>query len=301
MQKKKVKNVNLKSDYTILKEEVMDLDLGTFLENKRSIFKRMLEIQYDLNVKTNGKNWFKGKTKNGLTINWDIALYTEIAELIESFNWKHWKNDNPEFQYRYDKDNLIVETVDILHFILSVILEKVTKIYKITKGKEEIISKALDYIENPNFSNVIYATYEEGKSINKALLIEDAMSMMSCGYNVDIKKLPVLLHNFLKLTVDINYFQKFNLLDMYKAYVCKSFLNEFRQQNGYKEGTYSKILNGEEDNFLAFDLMGKYRLEELVEDFDSVKKDWFLEFDKLYKKYTCTKCFIRRIVKKLIK
>lgn len=282
MQQKKMKNVNLKSDYTILKEEYPEMDLGTFLENKRSIFKKMFEIQYDLNVMTNGKNWYKGKTKNGLVINWDIALYTEIAELIESFNWKHWKNDNPEFQYRYDKDNLIVETVDILHFIISVILEKVTKIYTITKGKEEIINKALDYIEDPNFTNVIYATYEEGKKINKSLLIEDAMSMMSCGYNRDIKKLPVLFHNFLKLVVDINYFQRFNLMDMYKSYVCKSFLNTFRQENGYKEGTYVKYFNGQEDNVTAFEVMKKYTMEELVHDFDNVKKDWFLEFGNLY-------------------
>lgn len=276
------KNVSLKSDYTILKEEYPELDLGTFLENKRSIFKKMLEIQYDLNVKTNGKNWYKGKTNKGLTINWDIALYTEIAELVESFNWKHWKNDNPVDQYEYDKDNLIVETVDILHFILSVVLEKVTKIYSITKGKEEIINKALDYIEDPNFTNVIYATYEENKKINKSLLIEDAMAMMSCGYNRDIKKLPVLFHNFLKLTVDINFFQKFNLMDMYKSYVCKSFLNEFRQNNGYKEGTYVKYFNGQEDNVTAFELMKKYTLDELVHDFNSVRKDWFLEFSNLY-------------------
>ena len=36
--------------------------------------------------------------------------------------------------------------------------------------------------------------------------------------------------------------------DLVSMYVGKNVLNRFRQANGYKEGTYIKIWNGEEDN-----------------------------------------------------
>jgi hypothetical protein len=39
-----------------------------------------------------------------------------------------------------------------------------------------------------------------------------------------------------------------NLNELYRLYVGKNILNRFRQDHGYKEGTYSKIWNGEEDN-----------------------------------------------------
>jgi len=35
---------------------------------------------------------------------------------------------------------------------------------------------------------------------------------------------------------------------LYRLYVGKNILNRFRQDHGYKEGTYQKIWGGEEDN-----------------------------------------------------
>jgi hypothetical protein len=36
--------------------------------------------------------------------------------------------------------------------------------------------------------------------------------------------------------------------DLYKMYLGKNVLNKFRQENGYREGTYHKIWNRKEDN-----------------------------------------------------
>ena len=36
--------------------------------------------------------------------------------------------------------------------------------------------------------------------------------------------------------------------ELFEIYVGKNVLNMFRQDNGYKEGTYKKIWNGREDN-----------------------------------------------------
>ena len=42
---------------------------------------------------------------------------------------------------------------------------------------------------------------------------------------------------------------------LYRNYVGKNVLNLFRQENGYKDGTYKKIWNGEEDNEVLARLM----------------------------------------------
>jgi len=48
-----------------------------------------------------------------------------------------------------------------------------------------------------------------------------------------------------------------NLDALYKLYVGKNILNQFRQDHGYKEGTYIKIWNGEEDNVTMQNILEK--------------------------------------------
>ena len=42
-----------------------------------------------------------------------------------------------------------------------------------------------------------------------------------------------------------------------KLYIGKNALNKFRQDNGYKEGTYTKIWNGKEDNVIMIEILEK--------------------------------------------
>jgi hypothetical protein len=48
-----------------------------------------------------------------------------------------------------------------------------------------------------------------------------------------------------------------NLDKLYTLYVGKNILNQFRQDHGYKEGTYIKIWNGEEDNVTMQSVLAK--------------------------------------------
>ena len=65
--------------------------------------------------------------------------------------------------------------------------------------------------------------------------------------------------------------------DIYRTYVAKNLLNIFRQQNGYKDGSYIKDWNGEEDNVILARIMAttddveKIR-EDLQEFYKGVKK-----------------------------
>jgi hypothetical protein len=55
---------------------------------------------------------------------------------------------------------------------------------------------------------------------------------------------PKLFEDFFELA----YMSKLDLISLYRLYVGKNILNQFRQDHGYKEGTYIKVWNGEEDN-----------------------------------------------------
>jgi hypothetical protein len=48
--------------------------------------------------------------------------------------------------------------------------------------------------------------------------------------------------------IDVAMQSGLNLDTLYRLYVGKNILNKFRQEHGYKDGSYIKIWNGEEDN-----------------------------------------------------
>ena len=57
---------------------------------------QMFALQKQLNDSTNGEIWIKGLTKENRKISWYRGIYMEVAEAIDSFNWKHWKNINDQ-------------------------------------------------------------------------------------------------------------------------------------------------------------------------------------------------------------
>ena len=52
---------------------------------------QMFALQKQLNDETNGVIWIEGITKENRKISWYRGIYMEVAEAIDSFNWKHWK------------------------------------------------------------------------------------------------------------------------------------------------------------------------------------------------------------------
>ena len=82
-------------------------------------FERKLNKQKTLNDSTNGTAWIFGMNKFGKTINWFRTIHMELAETIDSYPWKHWKNISAEPDYK----NVKIELVDIEHFILSQVIQ----------------------------------------------------------------------------------------------------------------------------------------------------------------------------------
>ena len=56
-----------------------------------------------------------------------------------------------------------------------------------------------------------------------------------------------------------------NLYSLYECYIAKNVLNRFRQNNGYKEGSYKKIWNGREDNEVMSEILsnGVSKIDEI--------------------------------------
>jgi hypothetical protein len=67
------------------------------------------------------KNWVK---ERDLAIDWSNALLDEGAELLNSFNWKWWKDTKGNKLYsEKSKENILIEIVDMYHFLISFIIQ----------------------------------------------------------------------------------------------------------------------------------------------------------------------------------
>ena len=203
---------------------------------------QMLELQQELNDATNGIDWEKGITKNGKTIDWRRCVYLEAAELIESYPWKHWKNIDASPDY----DNIKIEIVDIWHFIMSEAL----RVYKVeSRGSIEDIAKAVSKMEGFE----AFQQEKKGEKLNnhkEIALVEEMMRILFC----DKENIDALVISFLTIASKLN----LKLPELYRLYVGKNILNKFRQDHGYKDGSYIKVWNDEEDNVVMQRILNEH-------------------------------------------
>ena len=160
---------------------------------------------------------------------WYRAIWVECAEMLDHHGWKWWKHQE------IDIAQVQLELVDIFHFGLSLRLmtgESVEKISRtlaieLHQGTAEDDFKIA--LENLASSAVT-------KKIFNAKALADCMSLM----NMDLDEL-------------------------FRQYVGKNTLNFFRQDHGYKDGSYIKMWHGEEDNEVLANLVNT--LDASAEDF----------------------------------
>ena len=195
----------------------------------------MLLLQQELNDATNGEGWEAGKTKNGKIINWKRCIYMECAEMVDSFAWKHWKAIDAD----PDWANLQIEVVDVWHFIMSLGLEDYSQNFRGT-----IEDLAMSISQEQGYQKL---------QVNDELIFAEPTDIMAKVEDLILNAVnrntidgPKLFEDFFELA----YMSKLNLTDLYRLYVGKNILNQFRQDNGYKEGTYVKVWDGKEDNVI---------------------------------------------------
>ena len=202
----------------------------------------MLQLQNQLNDATNGEEWVDGITKNQKQINWKRCIYMECAEMIDSFSWKHWKNIYQE----PDWDNMQIEVVDVWHFIMSLAIEQYHQ--NMQGGVEDIAMMISDMPELVTLEDTKASHF--GVDVEVMEKVEDIMRLALAKEKVDIEE---MIREFFKLAT----MSQLDLDALYRLYVGKNILNQFRQDNGYKDGSYVKVWNGKEDNVVMQEIWNK--------------------------------------------
>jgi len=204
----------------------------------------IFDIQDRLNIVTNGPEYKNGKTTHGRKMLWDYYITVELGELLDSLNYKHWANLNK----KDDIDNLYIELADILCFQLSRALT--TKDVVTFDFMSHIVNSINDLdirIKPLRYKTDILETVAE---YNK-LLVENNIYINNFSLPavraVIVEEFTKLFLIAKKLDIDIP-----TLINIYKG---KVILNEFRQENGYKDNTYIKEWNGVEDNIILTRLL----------------------------------------------
>lgn len=195
--------------------------------------KQMFKLQMDLNNATNGLIWAEGATKEGRQISWLRCIYMEAVEAIDSFNWKHWKHIEAE----HDLDNVKVELVDIWHFIMSEAIH-----FGDTKFAES------------------YVDIKPEREINPEMTVEILEKIVAIAATTNVDKSQSGLHDIIDLFFRALTMMSMDVAELYTRYIVKNQLNTFRQDHGYKDGTYIKMWsdakgNSVEDNVIAFNIV----------------------------------------------
>ena len=196
----------------------------------------MLSLQNSMNSRVD-PNWVQARYP------YLRAVAIEGAEAIEHHGWKWWK--------KQDKDlaQLQMELIDIWHFILSEILLRSTDT---DADPEQELHEALDACDKTNNLDFDGKHYEF-----------EAMDLLS--------KLELLIATSVARRIEIPLFasimsdSELDWTELFRQYVGKNVLNIFRQDKGYKAGTYQKIWQGREDNEYLVDII--HQLDASAGDF----------------------------------
>jgi dimeric dUTPase (all-alpha-NTP-PPase superfamily) len=143
---------------------------------------------------------------------WYRAIWVECAEMLDHHGWKWWKHQE------IDIAQVQLELVDIFHFGLSLRL--------MSGNSREIIARQLS-------KELHQGTAETDFKI----ALENLASAAVTNKAFDAKALA-----------DCMSLMSMDLDELFRQYVGKNTLNFFRQDHGYKEGSYIKEWHGEEDN-----------------------------------------------------
>lgn len=202
------------------------------------IFSIMLKEQDRLNSAIDSE-W---RNKN---LPWYRYIYVEAAEAMGSLPFKHWKHIEP------DLENLKVEYVDIMHFVLSGMLD-------ISGFNPALFLSGENIFQCPNSNEVQMELIDEITRI--------ASDSKRSGYE-----------DIFCVLMDAWYTLGFDIKDMLREYMVKNCLNYFRTENGYKDGTYVKNWDGEEDNVVAYRLASTLKItDNFSDDLKGLLKDYYV-------------------------
>lgn len=187
----------------------------------------MLKLQDGMNKKVN-PDWLNAGYA------YLRAAMIESVEGIEHHGWKWWKAQHK------DLPQLQMELVDIWHFALSDII--IGFAGDIQQSAQTIAQELASKRDSVTFDGQAYQFTQQHILDNLEL-----MAGLCAAKRFDVPLFLTIVEQ-----------AEMNADELYRQYVGKNVLNFFRQDHGYKEGTYHKIWQQREDN------------EHLVEVLDSL-------------------------------
>jgi len=206
------------------------------------LIKECVELQDKLNRQLD-ENWKEVRNP----MDWLVAFYQELAELVDTLHWKWWKNYSNQ---TLDEENIKIEIVDLFHFALSFIIQN---------EKDPV-----------KFTHDILLAY-------RAISIESKDTMD----DLDKARLIWQLQqeNYHPLLIILVLMKLFNMSqqDLIKLYILKNALNKLRYDIGYG-GEYKKLWNGVEDNKYLFKL-----LDENISSFDDAYEKLKSIYNEIHK------------------
>lgn len=158
------------------------------------------------------------------------AAFVESAEALEHHGWKWWKKQT------IDLPQVQMELIDILHFYLS------HSLVEAGGSAEDAAHLLVADLDSPEAIALDGHTYRL-PDLDVPQLLELLGGLAVCGR----ASYKTLEHTMARCEL--------RWQDAFTQYVSKNVLNLFRQENGYKSGTYVKNWNGEEDNVVLARLM----------------------------------------------
>ena len=179
--------------------------------------RRRLESMLDLQDGINSKIRLDWRNANNA---WFRAIWTECAELLDHVGWKWWKHQQP------DIPQVQLELVDIFHFGLSELLQQ-------HGTAQEAASHLFErYVAYGRYGSASFC--DSGACV---ALVEAFATATLTTRRFDLAK-------FCELANAVGLEEQ----TLYEMYVGKNVLNGFRQDHGYKAGSYIKTWDGREDN-----------------------------------------------------
>jgi len=126
----------------------------------------------------------------------------------------------------------------VWHFVMSLVLE-FTKANG-AEAVEELAKRISDTPEYQKLNSEVPLPFGEDDVL--MIKIENVMRLSLIPISPEM--IGAMIEEFFELA----YLGALNTTQLYRLYVGKNILNQFRQDHGYKEGHYVKIWNGLEDN-----------------------------------------------------
>jgi hypothetical protein len=161
------------------------------------------------------------------------AVVIEAAEAMEHHGWKWWKKQS------LDLPQLQMELIDIWHFLMSELLLQ-------HKGNRSAASTVLLEAAaiDPRTSTVHFdnTPYPLG-----SLPLLDKLQLLAATSAAGRVEIPLFAATMVDCKVDWE--------ELFRQYTGKNVLNFFRQDHGYKEGSYRKVWDGREDNEHLVEIM----------------------------------------------